>query len=357
MAAFSVSCVFFLYQNFSEIRIDTKDYQYQLVELKHLSTKKAHSLAYGITSKGEVIGQSMGEDGFWHTVIWSNEGHVKDLGVREEFRHSKQNEVHYNQPFSPKGVWIGPPPKDFAKHDNTCTGECKLLGEVADEVQLGYETKNHKQLGFIKTRGKSTQTIETLPNGKEIYPNSANIHSQVVGWGTAESGSFGRAFYFKNGKTIDLGAARGGHSSANDLNDLGQIVGETLDEKNILRPVLWSVVGNKVSALDLTKGLGAYRKTTYQGRANSINNNGEVVGLLKSETESHPFYWTANEGVQDLNSMTKETDPLRSNREWVLEDGRSINNCGQIVGWGRKVGSGNGFSVLLKPTINKPGCS
>ncbi len=354
VTAFALTLVFFLYQNFSEIRIDTNDYQYQVVELQHLSAKMAHSLAYGINSQGEVVGQSKGEDGFWHTVIWSQNGEIKDLGVREDFSDAKfKTPVYYAQPFSPKGVWIGPTAKEFGKRNNSCNGECKLLGELAEEVQLGYQGK--QSAGFIRIRGKSTSSIEPIETGSFIFPNSVNSNTEVVGMTTRGAGG-AHAFLWKKGKTYDLGSARGGVSSANDINDLGQIVGETLDESQAMKPVLWSVVDDKVSALDLTKAIE--RKTgKVSGRANAINNNGEVVGLLKNDRFAHPFLWTASEGIKDLNTLAKDSDPLNEERKWILEDSRGINNCGQIIGWGRKITGGAGYSVLMKPLVNKPGCS
>ncbi len=355
---FVLTGVFFLFQNFSELRVDTKSYPYQMIELKHLSAKKPQSLAYGINLKGEAIGQSRGDDGFWHSVIWSSDGQVKDLGLREDYKADqktlpRQNEIHGAQPFSPKGVWIGPS-KEFGRQDPACKGECKRLGELSEDVQLGYSKQANIQWGYIRVRGKTSMQISPLSKGFDIFPNSVNTHSQVVGWGTTDKGSSGHGFLFQDGKTIDLGAARGGNSSANDINDMGQIVGESMDGNNVTRPVLWSVVGEKVSALDLSRGLAA--PDQWSGRANAINNNGEVVGQLQTAGKSHPFIWTASEGAKDLNALTKESDVANSSRAWVLEDGRGINNCGHIVTWGRRSSGESGYSLLLKPTATKPGC-
>lgn len=354
LSAFILTTVFALYQNFIEIRVDPNSYQYQLVELKHLSNKSAESLAFGITSKGEVIGQSRGDDGLWHTVHWAVNGEVKDLGVRTEFNEEKTG-IFYAQPFSPKGVWIGPTAKEFGKRDNNCHGECKLLGELAEEMQLGYQKSNDLQTGFLRVRGKSTGKIAPVGKGKWVFPNSVNSRSEVVGSGTTDDNE--HAFLWREGRTIDLGSLHGGSSRAFDINDLGQIVGETSDEKSARRPVIWSVVDGKVSALDLTHTINRSESAKYQGRANGINNDGEVVGLLKNEQENRPFLWTAEQGIKDLNTMTKGSDPLNSEREWILEDGRGINNCGHIITWGQKIGKGHGYSVLLKPVSSKPGCT
>jgi len=351
-AAFTLSLIFLLFQNFSEINIKAKEYKYQLVELKHLSPRMAHSLAYGITSQGEAIGQSRGDDGRWHTVRWDRDGNVTDLGVRVDYKESGKI-VYFRQPFSPKGVSIGPTPREFGKRSSHCNGECRLLGELADEVQLGYFDKKPKE-GFVKMRGRGTLTIEAIPQATSIFPSSVNLNKEVVGTSSTAEGS--RAFYWSVGKTIDLGAARGGFSSASDINDLGQIVGEILDENNIMRPVLWSIVDQKVSALDLTRTMGRIGES-YQGRANAINNEGQVVGFLNADQNHQPFIWTAVEGVKDLNTLAKESDPLNEDRQWILEDSRGINNCGQIVSWGKKVSGGGGYSVLMRPLVPKPGCS
>jgi probable HAF family extracellular repeat protein len=348
-AAFTLSVVFFLYQNFSEIRIHPANYQYQLIELQHLSPTKAHSEAFGINAKGEVMGQSMGDDGLWHTVRWSPEGKVKDLGVRTENKKDKM--VFYDQPFSPKGVWIGPSTRDFGKREvQNCTGECRLLGELSEELQLGYKSGG----GFLRVRGQNLSPIAPLERGSEVFPSSVNAHMEVVGRSSTSRGT--HAFYWKDGKTVDLGAAKGGISIANDINDLGQIVGETLDDNHNMRPVLWSVDGDRVSALDLSKGVGS-ADGHVQGRASAINDEGEVVGVLTADRQTRPFLWSADRGLRDLNRLASDADPLNGARKWILEDGRGINNCGQIIGWGRKVAGAGGYSVLLKPLVSKPGCS
>src|SRR5207245_7914924 len=60
--------------------------------------------------------------------------------------------------------------------------------------------------------------------------NDINDRGQVVGESNTSSGSY-RAFLWQNGTMTDLGTLPGGTvSSASGINDLGQIVGVSLNE-------------------------------------------------------------------------------------------------------------------------------
>jgi probable HAF family extracellular repeat protein len=77
--------------------------------------------------------------------------------------------------------------------------------------------------------------------------------------------------------------------------------------------------------------------------ANDINNKGQIVGLFYNADIStwHAFLFE-NSTMTDLNDLIA---PLSG---WVLEDARSINEVGQIVGYGTN-SNGYGRAFLLTP--------
>lgn len=90
---------------------------------------------------------------------------------------------------------------------------------------------------------------------------------------------------------------------ANDINDLGQIVGfADIDDHSYSRPFLYS----NGSMVDLG----------FEGSAESINNNGQIVGRLASGTA----FFYENGAMTDLGVV------------WGIASGAySINTCGRVA--------------------------
>ena len=124
---------------------------------------------------------------------------------------------------------------------------------------------------------------------------------------------------------IDLGTLGGAQSIANDINNVGQVVGwsnppDVLDPVGTRHAFLWSAS----SGMQDLGTLGGGSSSAYD-----VNNAGQVVG-----TSYRSFLWSTTTGMQDLNSL------LPTNSGWFLAgDGYSeqippisINETGQIVG-------------------------
>ncbi len=215
---------------------------------------------------------------------------------------------------------------------------------------------------------------------------SINGAGQVVGF------SVGHAFLWTpnspNGTTgvaVDLGALSGGTASnAYDLNDSGQVVGDSFTTGN--RAFLWTpfnpngstgsmiglgglpggddvthaasvnasgaVAGNSATATGqhavlwkpagpggtpLPVDLGEFEGGSDIGYANGINAANQVVGFSNSSEGDRAFLWTEADGMLDLNTLTDATGSV-----WILGYATSINDQGQIVGWGTFDPDGSG---------------
>jgi len=127
----------------------------------------------------------------------------------------------------------------------------------------------------------------------------------------------------------------GGYSVPETINNVGQVVGTSLDAAGY-RATLW-INGTPINLGTLGGRLS---------RAYDINDSGIVVGeTLTADNEMHAFMWDGNL-MFDLNSLLDET---ALNTGWVLEEARGINERGQIVGTAYNSLAGRSSAFLLNP--------
>ena len=193
---------------------------------------------------------------------------------------------------------------------------------------------------FLYERGTATILNTNLEENYIAY--GLNNLSQVVGI----FGSLSRAFLYDNGAITNLGTLPGdNYSSAEDINDLGQVVGNSgfSDFSNVTAFLYSSTTG--------MTSLGRLFSTDSYSFALGINNLGQVVGW--SGTNFSP---TSGDGVraflysdgvmQDLNSL------VASDSDLILTRAQAINDRGEIVGAGTI--NGELHAVLLTPQQDVP---
>jgi len=222
------------------------------------------------------------------------------------------------------------------------------------------------QWGFLSTSAVTTLFGSSFP---PTMVNGVSNTGRLVG----QTGVLiGQATSWKSGVATDLGALGGGaldySSSANGVNDRGQVVGWSttipLDPDCHL-----DLVGCPIHAVLWGRNGGISDLGTLPGdtlsAASNINFFGQVIGSSGSTLVGQgwggpggsgfqgdggavavigrPFIWSTRNGMQDLNSL------ISTNSGWVLNSANGINIWGQIVGSGTLNGHAHGF--LLTPTV------
>lgn len=143
------------------------------------------------------------------------------------------------------------------------------------------------------------------------------------------------------GSMLDLGSLQGaeGVSQGAAINSLGVVVGQSTTATGE-RAVLWKPTGNGsgVSIVDLGDLEGGNDFSSAFG----VNAANQVVGNSNSADSEHAFLWTEAEGMMDLNSLTDDSGAF-----WILRFAQSINDQGQIVGWGEFDPDGPGEQPLV----------
>ena len=168
--------------------------------------------------------------------------------------------------------------------------------------------------------------------------NDMNNRGQVVGQSNLAGDMTHHPFLWDKKKgLIDLGTFGGSNGAATWLNDAGEVVGvANLPGDTAHDAFLW-----KNGVLTDLENLG---QTSY---AWSINSRAQVVGNSRvNSTTVHPFLWENGGPMVDLNSLVPPGSGLTLYEVWA------INDRGEIAGWGQ-LASGDVHAILLIPCDEK----
>jgi probable HAF family extracellular repeat protein len=141
----------------------------------------------------------------------------------------------------------------------------------------------------------------------------------------------------KDGSVTDLGTLPGGVENGNNvatsINDRGEVVGTSLMSDGTVHAFLWT---RKRGMQDL--GLPANDFVSVAGCCHTINNRGQVVGFSFPGAfgGGRALIWEDNVPI-DLNTLIPAGSP------WYLQAATSINDAGEIVGWGTINGEVHAF--------------
>lgn len=265
------------------------------------------SKAYSINSNGQVTG----------SFVKSNAA----LGDYHAFQY-ENNVIHDLGSLGGNGIYGG-------------GSVAKYITDNGQVVGLSRTSDGYNRHAFSYSNGVM-HDLGTL-GGSESAANGANANGQIVGWADPHGAvtDYGQhAFLYSNGVMHDLGTLGGSISNANSINASGQVVGESNTSGNAATHAF--LYSNGVM-LDIG-GLGESSK------AKSINSIGQVVGAY-SDSSQHTFAFLYSSGsIIDLNTL------INPNLGWTLNEAFSINESGQIAGYGTINGQIQAF--LLTPTTS-----
>ena len=203
-------------------------------------------------------------------------------------------------------------------------GDTEALDINDSAVVVGACWRGPRTLAAVRWTGTVPEELATLANGDQNAARSINAAGAIVGESDNAAGFMRAVIWDGDGSVTDLGVLPGDErSSAQDLNDLGDIVGWSRGPGGD-RAVLW----RNGTILDLSP------MTT----ARAVNNYGVVVGAVaKFDTiygrRYAPALWN-NARLTEL--------PIPAG-QWGFDFALSINDDGLIVGEVR------GHAVLWMP--------
>jgi len=163
----------------------------------------------------------------------------------------------------------------------------------------------------------TTYRVINLAPGLTASPIKLNARGQVSFSMQAPNG--GAIGYFFNGRsTQDIASLGGNYTLANDLNNLGQIVGTSDLARGVPHAFVWSAESGMRDLRSANTG-NAY--------GFAINNRGVATGFVFGVSGGGAFRWSAASGLEDLGALAAGAG----------SGGSELNDAGLITGT-----SGNG---------------
>jgi probable HAF family extracellular repeat protein len=264
------------------------------------SGTNASSWPYGINASGQVVGASYVASSSPHAFLYSG-GVMQDLGT-------------FGGRFS------------IASYATGINASGQVVG-TSDDAN-GYPH------AFLYGGGKMTD-LGTLPGGKTAVATAINAGGQVTG--NADTASFTlHAFLYSGGQMTDLGTLRGGPSTtsfATGINASGQVVGVSEaagTSPNGAPSHAFLYGGGKMTDLGTLSG--------FYSSAQGINDAGQVVGSATTAANTGHAFLYGNGRMQDLNAL------LPAGTGFTLVNALGINSKGQILAT-----ADNSHSYLLTP--------
>jgi probable HAF family extracellular repeat protein len=207
-------------------------------------------------------------------------------------------------------------------------------------VAVGYSyssTSGNNPVAVLWAPGSPALEMGDLPGGSfSSEAHAINDAGTVAGTGSSATGK--NAFVWTpGGGMVALPNLPGGNwGQANGINEAGWVVGyslTTVPGSGFYHAALW----RDGQVIDLGGG-------SVHSFANDINNAGQAVG----SQDNRAVLWTADLQRLDLAALVDDLPPAM-----VLSNAMSVNDAGQITGWGVNA-AGNRVAFLLSPVSAVP---
>ena len=246
--------------------------------------------------------------------------------------------------------------------------EAAAINRQGDAVGTAYSADSGRRLAFLLRQRKVL--ILAGEQSRALGINDAGTivgQARVPGGKSTEPVVWKKPDRSKNNAPEVLGICCAGIAKA--VSQQGQIGGDTYDTEGRYHAFLWAGVGrtrrlglpseqfSSVLALnDLGQvvlrsdpaGLFLYQAGKRQqlelpqSQPLALNNHGVIVGSYGAKPEEQrAFVWDKARGRQDLNRL------IASDPTWTLEVASSINDRGEIVGWGEHNHTENAGFLLI----------
>jgi probable HAF family extracellular repeat protein len=307
-----------------------------------------YSSAVAVNNSSVAAGMSFDSVDDHHAVLWSPNGSIADLGATFGDASSEAFDVNdlgqaVGNAAQEAVLWSGGSQiaLDAVGYQRSEARGINDLGQVVGWVRSAGDYKNHL---FIwqdaNGNGVSDPGEMQFPYGPDVDAIALGINDagQVVGQRWFDGAGQPRGF-LKNGPVTKILGTLGGTSSlARAINASGQVVGTAQNLSGLDHAFLWtpSVPNGTTGIMTDLGALASYPRS----EAFDINDQGAIVGRVRSNTGVYRAVIFTNAGPKDLNSY------ISASSGWTLLEARGINNSGWIVGRGLYNGESRAFMLI-----------
>lgn len=298
------------------------------------------SAAYGINRGGDVVGSVDTASGL-HAFVYTG-GVMNDIGtLGGNFAIAQainDSGAVVGSAYDSAGQEHGFLYSGGAMHDiGTLGGTLSRAYAINNAGQIvgGSTTVDNRERAFLYVAG-SMQNLGALGPGARLASQARSIDDSGTVGGTAAytdvypEDQISHAFLYSAGHMVDIGSLDGPYGNVLAINDHGQAVGQTgFDGPLGDLPFLYS--GGVMSRLGTLAG-------DIHATARDINNLGQIVGNSGTDLDDRAFLYE-NGVMLDLNALI---DPASG---WRLTSANGINDGQQIAG--RACRAGECFAVRL----------
>ncbi len=322
---------------------------YEIIDLGTLGGNESH--AYGVNSKGQVVGSSITADNLNHAFLYEN-GAMVDLGTLGGSMSRAKAINEAGQIVGESHISNGER-RAFLYWNGTMSNLGTLGGSVSVAYDINdngviagtsYNTSTYNRRGFVYSNGVMTPIEYPNVGWMLTYGEAINNSGQVTGCGYNSQFPYARGYVWLNGvfQIKSMGTFGGSYSTGMGINDQGVVCGYADNSSGYSHAFRYEMGGS--GSLEDLGTLGGNNSWAMK-----INGSGSIVGYSETaDGEKRAFVWNETQGMIDLNSLLPEGSG------WVLEEAMGINDLDEIVGSGRINNETHAFLLRKASVTNTP---
>lgn len=307
--------------------------------------------AFGINDNGQVVGSFGGVSG---PVIWSRSGGVVplttstglnqfDIAGASAINNAGQisGTVRSSNFFQSAGAFWANPNSLVILPNTRQDNNTSAINNSGLIVGTGSTSRYSSPTSWQNGVGSDLPLLGYYPpTGPQGDANDVNDIGVIVGSSSNPDSVDRHAVYWENGTVHDLGMLPGDqYSKAYAVNNKGEIVGVSGGASGT-QTFLWSALGGMTSIGNL-HGL--------ETLPTAMNDSSWVVGNAFTGSNTTPFLWRPGEAITDLNSFAYLANSSFSSLTYATD----INSLGEVVGYGLgKDGLQHAFLISPVPEVH-----
>lgn len=305
------------------------------------------SIGASLNDLGQVTGQATLANGNTRAYVWQVGVAMTNLGVLSGTVETSGTGINNRGQVTGYADLTGNGTAYRAFVWGAQSGMVALSQPAPYSSTLGFAINDSGVIAGWGSTGANLDAVTWAPGAlPQVVPDPYGVAGPSFARSINESGQLAGRHYIGSGRymafrhtpgansPLALGTLGGDSSQALGINDAGWVVGDSVDETNRTKGFLWRP---GVGMLNLGAPPG------FISTAEAVNNAGQIVGQHQLGANQAAVLWRSSGAVTDLTTLVgPEFRPQRA---------RAINSFAQVAGTGKLTANGQdrGFLLTLHP--------